>query len=402
MKRLTFILAIMVLMVANVDAQKSKRTSALNYLRKGKLDKAKEYIDIAAKHPKTGIDPKTWDYRGNIYVTILTDSSGKYDALKKDAVEEAIKSYQNVLKYDEKGILSIEAKKKILALTDFVFNDATTTLKKAYAEKDEAKRQELFEKSVGLLKKSFDLYKSGGRTDTTSLYYMAMANEQAKKIDEAKKLYNQLIEMNYNQPDIYIAMGNLYAAEGNLDESMKYFNMGSKRYPKNLNIVLNASNVYLKSDNPKKAIEILEKAAELDPTNPTVFSAIGSKYEDMVEKAKTEEEKAELRKKAEDAFTKAIELKPDYFDPNYNMGALYVNHAVEVNKQMEGLPLDQQKKYDELKAKADGLLEKALPYMEKAHEINPEDRAVLNSLKEIYARLKKYEKLKEINKALQK
>ncbi len=398
MKRLTLILAAMVMMIANVDAQKSKRTSALNYLRKGKLDKAKEYIDIAAKHPKTGIDAKTWDYRGNIYVTILTDSSGKYDALKKDAVEEAIKSYKNVLKFDKKGILSIEAKKKILALTDFIFNDATIALKSAYAEKNEDKRQELFEKSIELLDKSYNLYKEGGRTDTTSLYYMAMANEQAKKIDVAKKLYNQLIEMNYNQPDIYVAMGNIFAAEGNLDESMKYFNMGTKRYPKNLDIVLNASNVYLKGNNPQKAIEILEKAAELDPTNPSVFTAIGTKYLDMTEKAKTEEEKTTYRKKAEDAFNKALNLKPDSFDANFNMGVLYVNHAVEVNKQLDDLPLDQQKKYDELKAKADGLLEKALPYMEKAHQINPDDRAVITSLKEIYARLKKYDKLKEINK----
>ncbi len=398
MKRLTLILAVMVMMIANVDAQKSKRTSALNYLRKGKLDKAKEYIDIAAKHPKTGIDAKTWDYRGNIYVTILTDSSGKYDALKKDAVEEAIKSYKNVLKFDKKGILSIEAKKKILALTDFIFNDATIALKSAYAEKDEDKRQELFEKSIELLDKSYNLYKEGGRTDTTSLYYMAMANEQAKKIDVAKKLYNQLIEMNYNQPDIYVAMGNIFAAEGNLDESMKYFNMGTKRYPKNLDIVLNASNVYLKGNNPQKAIEILEKAAELDPTNPSVFTAIGTKYLDMTEKAKSEEEKTTYRKKAEDAFNKALNLKPDSFDANFNMGVLYVNHAVEVNKQLDDLPLDQQKKYDELKAKADGLLEKALPYMEKAHQINPDDRAVITSLKEIYARLKKYDKLKEINK----
>jgi len=53
-----------------------------------------------------------------------------------------------------------------------------------------------------------------------------------------------------------------------------------------------------------------------------------------------------------------------------------------------------------LKEKADKLLETSLPYLQKAHEINPSDRNTMISLKEIYTRLKKYDKLKEINAEL--
>ncbi len=403
MKKLSLVLAIMVFLIANVDAQKSKRTSALNYLKKGKLDKAKEYIDIAAKHPKTGIDAKTWLYRGNIYVSILTDSTGKYDELKKDAVDEAIKSYQNVLKYDKKGLHSIEANNKILALTDFVFNDAANILKQAYNETDEAKRTDKFNQSASLLDKAYKLYKSAGRTDTTVLYYSALANEQANNTDKAIELYSSLIEMKYNKPDIYIALGNIYSKQNKSEEAIKIFNQGSERYPKNLNIVLNASNVYLKGDDPMKAINILEKAAEMDPSNPSVHSAIGTKYDAMLsDSTLSDAERQSFRNKAIASFSKAIELKPDFFDPNFNMGVMYVNHAVEVKTKADALPFEKQKEYDALNAEADQLLAKALPYMEKSHSIDPSDKDVMNSLKEIYARLKKYDKLKEIQAELNK
>jgi len=46
--------------------------------------------------------------------------------------------------------------------------------------------------------------------------------------------------------------------------------------------------------------------------------------------------------------------------------------------------------------------EKALPYLEKAYELNPDERNILETLKEIYTRTKQYEKLKEINEAINK
>ncbi|MBE0640463.1 MAG: hypothetical protein IH599_00405, partial [Bacteroidales bacterium] len=57
-------------------------------------------------------------------------------------------------------------------------------------------------------------------------------------------------------------------------------------------------------------------------------------------------------------------------------------------------------KYDTEKAKADQMLSSALPYLEKASEVKPDDLPTLGALKEIYARTNQLEKLKKVNEAI--
>ena len=105
--------------------------------------------------------------------------------------------------------------------------------------------------------------------------------------------------------------------------------------------------------------------------------------------------------KAVKAYDKAIDLRPDYFDPNYNMGALYVNKASTLIAKANELPLDQQKEYDALITEANDYLTRSIPYLEKALELQPDDRSTMVSLKEIYTRLKMMDKLKEIDAKLE-
>jgi tetratricopeptide (TPR) repeat protein len=104
--------------------------------------------------------------------------------------------------------------------------------------------------------------------------------------------------------------------------------------------------------------------------------------------------------KAESAYKEAIVLNPDYFEANYNIGALYVNKAADIQTKANDLPLDALKEYDIEKAKADDLLNKSIPYLERALELNPSDVNAMVSLKEIYTRLGMTEKLKWINEKL--
>ena len=69
------------------------------------------------------------------------------------------------------------------------------------------------------------------------------------------------------------------------------------------------------------------------------------------------------------------------------MGALYVNKAAEMYDIAGQLDLSEQAKYDEMVNQAKSYLEESLPYLEKAHEMQPDDMATMASLKEIYTRL---------------
>ena len=158
---------------------------------------------------------------------------------------------------------------------------------------------------------------------------------------------------------------------------------------RSFDILIAETNIYLSTKQNDKAIDNLTAAVEKDPMNPTIHYAVGVTYAGMGKEAE-----------AEAAYKQAVELKNDYFEANYNLGALYVNQAAGFIEQANKLPLSATKEYDELKARADDILKKSLPYLETASQLDPNDKSTLLSLKEIYTRLQMYEKMKVVNEKL--
>jgi tetratricopeptide (TPR) repeat protein len=162
-------------------------------------------------------------------------------------------------------------------------------------------------------------------------------------------------------------------------------------------------NYYLQKGEYEKAKENLRLAAEQDPTNEILFFSMGSVYDNLSaqydEEGKAEEAK-EYQDQAADAYKKAIEIKPDYFDANYNLGAMYFNDGVEKVNEANAVPPSQSKRYKALLDEAKAIFSVGLPYLEKAHEVNPEDTTTIRSLRDIYARLGDDEKTMEMSKLL--
>ena len=99
----SILLIILLITGSVIFAQTSKRTSAYNYLRNGKLDKAKEYIDPTLTHEKTMGDAKTWYYHGNIYLQIALSDVPEYRALDPNALDVAYASYVKATELDTKS-----------------------------------------------------------------------------------------------------------------------------------------------------------------------------------------------------------------------------------------------------------------------------------------------------------
>jgi tetratricopeptide (TPR) repeat protein len=104
---------------------------------------------------------------------------------------------------------------------------------------------------------------------------------------------------------------------------------------------------------------------------------------------------------AERSYKACMEINPDYFDAAYNLGVLYFNKAVKIYE--EASKVTDNTAYEKVKKEGDDILLQAVPYMQKAHEIDPKDRASLETLKTIFYRLKmddQYNKVVEELKAL--
>ena len=76
------------------------------------------------------------------------------------------------------------------------------------------------------------------------------------------------------------------------------------------------------------------------------------------------------------------------------------NRAVIYDDKAKNLPLDAEAEFKTLKAQADKYLEAAIPYLEKAAELQPNDISTLNSLKQIYIRQQKTDKIKAVNEKI--
>jgi tetratricopeptide (TPR) repeat protein len=375
------ILALLILVSATVVlGQTNKRTSAYNYWRYGKLDQAKQAIDEAAQNEKTIMDPKTWFYRGNIYYDIAISKDSNYRELDPDPFEVAFKSYQKAKELDTKGEYKDDIQKFTIAVGEGYYNVGVVN----YNDKN-------FKDAAKNFEQSYNVSQSVGRIDTTALFNAAVSASQANEPKIAEQYYQQLLKLGSQKADVYASLADIYKVEGDTAMALQTIAKGREIYPEDFNLLIAETNIYLASSEKEKAMKDLEMALKYDNTNPSIFFAVGTIYDQMGDIPQ-----------AISAYENAIKLKPDYFEANYNMGALYVNQAANLLDTANALPLDAVKEYDALKAKADGMLQKAVPYLEKSHELMPEDVNTMVSLKEIYTRLGMTDKLKAINEQLNK
>jgi tetratricopeptide (TPR) repeat protein len=377
MKKL--VLTLIIIMMASLSqAQPNKRTSAFNYHRYGELDKAKQAIDEAAQNEKTIADAKTWYYRGNIYLDIANSTNEKYKNLDSDPLGQAYDSYQKALKLDTKNEFKSEIILRMLALGEAYYNQGVINF-----------NNKEYKNAALKFEKAFDVNQSVDRVDTSALYNAAIAASIGKENEMAKNYYKEVMALNYDKPDIYSSLSELYKISGDTAMALKTILEGRAKYPDDFNLLIAETNIYLAKSETSKALNNLEIALQKDTTNPTIYFAVGTNYDQLGQ-----------FEKAESSYKNAIKLKPDYFEANYNLGALYVNRAADVLEKANNLPLDAVKEYDIQKKKADDLLTKSLPYLEKSHQLEPNDINTMASLKEIYARLNMKEKSEEIDKEL--
>jgi Flp pilus assembly protein TadD len=328
---------------------------------------------------------KTWFYLGNVYLNIYMSPNEEYKKLSDNALDIAYDAYKKTKTLDSKEEFKNELQINMLIIAEQFYNKAV-----GYFQKDE------FITAKNAFLTSKEINESFGGFDSLATYNAAICAEYGKDNKGAEGLYGSLIDLNFNQPLVYVSLTNVYRGDGNNEKALSTIKSGRERYPDDFNIIIAETNLYLSMGNSEKALENLKVALQREKNNPTIYFAVGAQYNIIVDDTtKTEEVRNDAFLEAEKSYIAAIELDSVYYDANYNLGALYVNKASEIIQFANSLPFSD-KRYDTLKAEADGMLKKAIPYLEKAIILHPDDINALNSLREIYARLGLLEKATEI------
>lgn len=363
-------------------AQKNVRQTASNFLRNGSMDKAVEAINQCIQDPSTATDPKTWFIRGNIYFEIANNKDTNVRKMDRNALQLAMDSYKKALDFDPaKEFLKKEYYEDIAKRVDWQWLTDFNIGAELYTKKQYKDAMISFENGAKV--KSII-----GMIDTVSILNAAQCASLAKESAKEKELFLELVKLNYKNLKVYSALAEIYKNERDSSNALKTIRMGQKIYPNNLELILDESNVYITFSEIDKALSTLKVAAEKDPTNYFVYNALGAMNQKIWEDTlKPLPGRKEAFINAETAYKKSLEINPNFNDANLNFGSLYFNIAAPIDLKAKSLNVDQVDEYKKLKDEANVYYSKALPYLKKSDELQPNDLNTLVSLRQIYYNL---------------
>ncbi|RPG80902.1 MAG: tetratricopeptide repeat protein [Crocinitomicaceae bacterium TMED114] len=380
MLNLKSIVAVMAILPLGLVAQKDV-VSAYNANKDGDYLKAAEFIDQAILDSKANVKEKTWRYRGNIYTNIASDSV--LYAQVPDALEKAAMSLAKAEELDVKSRYDDERKADIARGASIAGNAGISYFNNG-----------VYGRAGELFVTSSKLTMALGAVDTMAIFNSALCFEKAAMYDRAVDQYMMCGGYGYQVPDVFLFAANIQKMEGDTAKALTTLQNARQDFPREQALIIEELNIYLVGGQFELAKENLMLAAEQDPTNEILWFSLGSVYDNL---GMTDE--------AVEAYAKSLEIKPDYFDANYNLGALYFNKAVQMVNEANDMwkprmSSDESTKQKELEEGGKAMFSTALPYLEHALEVEPDDRETLRSLRDIYARVGMDEKMLEVSTKL--
>jgi tetratricopeptide (TPR) repeat protein len=404
--RLLTAVAMAAAMVAVPAIAQKKTVSQAQSIAKGTTPdfaEARELIQAALQHDETSNDPKTWYVAGYIedqqfsaermkeVLGTPSNQSVMYEALLKELglFEKAIELDRLP---DAKGKVKPKYEKDIkgiLAANHLYYINGGAYY---FDERDYHKAHDAFTQYLRIAENPLFKGEKAAERDSnymTVRFYAAVAATQLGESETAVAALRRATEKpDFRLNEVYQYLFNEYdlakdtaAMEAVLKEAME-------RVPEEPFFLLNLINIYIYTGRNAEAVDYLNQAIARDPANSMLYNALGSVYEDGL---KNDEE-------AERAFTKALEIDPEYVDAISNLGRVYYNQAI--NKQNEANQITDNTQYRDAVAQAKLLFEKARPYFEKAASIKPEEMAYKIALRGIYYNLNLGKELADIEKEL--
>ena len=336
-----------------------------------KLKEAKDFIDKASSNEKTANDPKMWNYRAPIYLQIAL----KHPTIDNDAILKSTQAHIKCLQKDKKGRVVVrkwtEEEDILSGLIQCGYKLFNMAIDK-YNTGNYSAAIEYYNAIFDIIPlDAEDQLKRGNITEETILYNSFFSSNKMKDASKSKELLQRLININFNEPAIYIHMSNIYLDEKDTANALDYLSLGRDMFEEDQDLINTEINLYIQLGRTSELIAKLGEAINLDSENDLLFFNRGTIYD----------QEGDFRN-AEQDYKKALEINPDAFGANYNLGALYFNSAIQKNNKANST--NDNSLYNKLKKQGEGLFSNALPFLEKAYNLNPKDKNTLLSLKQLY------------------
>jgi len=314
---------------------------------------------------------------------------------------------------------------EVVELKQTMTNGILTKGNKAYEDKDFSSASKYFEHA----------YRTSTK-DTLFLYYAAATAVNVQEFDRALSLYEELKQLDYtgvqkeyfatnvetgeeevvdeNTRDLYIKAKShnnpgerlteskkpeivknialIYVSNGDNEKALTAMKEAREESPDDINLLLSEANVHFKMGNKDEFKRLLEIATQKDPNNPELQYNLG-----VIASESGDDEAAKKY------YDKAIELDANYINAYINTAALILNGEQALIEEMNGLgsSAKDDKRYDELREERQNIYKSAIPYLDKALEIDSKSVNAAKTLMNIYSVLGETDKFKAMKEKVE-
>ena len=218
-------------------------------------------------------------------------------------------------------------------------------------------------------------------------YYTAIFAVQSELHEDAIKLLNEMKDGDYEAIAVNQFLYQEYVALKDTVNFVATLKNAIERFPGEPWFLQNLINYYIFSGQEQTAIDYLATAIEREP-NVAQYHLI---------KGNLDENQRHYEEALKD-FDNALAIDPTLADAEAGKGRVYYNQAVKMNE--DAALINDNKAYKKALADMNEVFRKALPFFEKAHELAPEDRSYMQTLKSLYYRFGMDDKYAEISEKL--
>ncbi len=229
------------------------------------------------------------------------------------------------------------------------------------------------------------------------LYNSAKERDMAVKLGTHEKPKNE--EIPSKRGEIYKNIALILVDQGKIEEAKKAISDARKANPEDSSLALAEANLYLQTKDFETYKKIIAEILEKNPNDTGLVFNLGV----ISANAKNAVD-------AEKYYKRAMEIDPNYLNAYINLAALKLEDEKVIIDEMNKLGNSEKdmKRYNVLKAKRENLFKSAIPYLQKAYDLDPKNIDVAKTLLNVYSALEMPEykalkvKVKELEAAAKK
>jgi Tfp pilus assembly protein PilF len=424
MKSKYVLLASALLISVATFAQKDQIKAAEKALKAGNAQEAITILQGAEMASATAPDAEKAQFhfvKANAHLALATKNEDT------DAnLSAAAKAYQEVLSIEKtsgKAKFSAQASTSIIDVKYKLINSAIADSKA--------------DKHAAGAKKLYDAYLLD-KKDTINLYYAASTYVNAKEYETAYNAYDELKKLNYSGKGTNFYAVNKINGEEQIFSTAKerdqMVKLGTHEKPRNEELPSKRGEIYknmalilVQNGKVAEAKKAIAEARVANPEDKTLILTeanlyLDTKDFDTYKKLITEvlaqspndadlvfnlgviSYNAKNLAEAETYYKRAIEIKPDYVNAYLNLAILKLDADKKLFEEIQKLGNSEKdnKRYEVLKKQREVVFTSALPYLEKASELDGSNEEVKGTLLSVYRALEMTEKAKALKAKMKK